>query len=521
MLPKPQSQSTAQEFLDIYDITNNFTILKNGTVSIVLVVGAMNFGLLAEAEQDAVIYTYAALLNSLNYPIQIIIQSQTKDVTDYLNLLKQSEEEASSDNKRERISRYRQFVSELIKERNVLDKKFYVVVPANLSELGLLSAESVIPGKTNFDISSIEKSVILEKAEAVLAPKRDHLISQFARIGLYSRQLTTQEIIRVFYTNYNPEASEGQELTDTNQYTTPLVRANFTKSADQIIAQQPDQQQIIQEDPMQQNDQQIVQQQQDDQQLGGVATQLTQPAQQVVDPNTQVESTQQLEPAEPTQAQPTILPQETGVAQPAIEQVAPGDPTELYSAQQVNQETPPLDQSAQVTPPAQQPTAPTAPATTRVAPTFQESLDDFSVSLPKKPVEAVAQQPPQATQNPSEELGKGEQLQTTPPTQPTETPTVTTQANDPQVAINQVLQEVGGDGQINPLTPPARPATLQQTPAITQPEITPPPVVKPTVVKPTATVPTATSEDTTSLPVQPATENSSQEEKPLPPIAEI
>ncbi len=232
-----QFQSTTQKYLDIYDVTNNLVILKDGTVSFVLTVSAMNFGLLAEAEQDAVIYTYAALLNSLNYPIQIIIQSQTKDATTYLNLLKTQEQKASSERKQERISRYRHFVSNLIRERNVLDKKFYVVVPASPIELGLLTADSVIPGRTEFDVSKYEKSVILEKAELALEPKRDHLISQFARIGLYARQLSTQEIIRIFYTSYNPEASEGQEIADSTQYTTPLVRANLVQQTQQLLKQ--------------------------------------------------------------------------------------------------------------------------------------------------------------------------------------------------------------------------------------------------------------------------------------------
>lgn len=236
-MSQKQFQSTTQKFLDIHDITNNLVILKDGTVSFVLTISAMNFGLLAEAEQDAIIYTYAALLNSLNYPIQIIIQSQTKDATSYLNLLKDQENKASTEQKKERIARYRGFVGNLIKERNVLDKKFYVVVPATPVELGLMTADSVIPGRTDFDASKYEKSLILEKAEVVLEPKRDHLISQFARIGLYARQLTTQEIIRIFYTNYNPEATEGQEIADTTHYTTPLVRANLMKQAQQMASQ--------------------------------------------------------------------------------------------------------------------------------------------------------------------------------------------------------------------------------------------------------------------------------------------
>lgn len=222
-----QIDSTTQKFLDIYDITNNLVILKDGTTSLVLTVDAMNFGLLAEEEQDSIMYAYAGLLNSLNYPIQILIKSQTKDVTSYLNLLKEQENKAINNTQRQRIMKYREFVSNLIRERNVLDKKFYVTIPAKPLELGLVPVSSVIPGKGQIDISTIDKSMIIEKAKSILEPKRDHLISQFARIGLYSRQLETQEIIQMFYQSYNPEAFEGQHMDNSNSYTAPLVSASI------------------------------------------------------------------------------------------------------------------------------------------------------------------------------------------------------------------------------------------------------------------------------------------------------
>ncbi|MEA2056397.1 MAG: hypothetical protein U9O78_01610, partial [Patescibacteria group bacterium] len=239
MAAQQNIQSTTQKFLDIYDVASNLVVLKDGSASFVLSVSAMNFGLLAEQEQDAVIYTYAALLNSINYPIQIVIQSQTKDVTKYLNLLKEQEQKASSEKKSKMIARYRGFVSQLIKERNVLDKKFYVVASATAMELGLFTPEGFIPGKNQFDITKYEKTVILEKAQSVLEPRRDHLISQFARIGLFARQLATQEIIKIFYTNYNPEASEGLEIANTDEYTTPLVRANLVRKRAAQAQKQP------------------------------------------------------------------------------------------------------------------------------------------------------------------------------------------------------------------------------------------------------------------------------------------
>ena len=141
--------STTQAFLEVYDITNDMVILKDGTVSVILQIGTMNFSLLAEQEQDAVIFTYGSLLNSLNFPVQINIQSQAKDATKYLRLLDEQIQKAGTQQKANLIKRYQAFVSELIKERNVLEKKFYVVIPASPTEMGLLTAQSVIPGKTH------------------------------------------------------------------------------------------------------------------------------------------------------------------------------------------------------------------------------------------------------------------------------------------------------------------------------------------------------------------------------------
>ncbi len=94
--------------------------------------------------------------------------------------------------------------------------------------MGLYTAKSVLPGQTKFDVSSVEKAVLVEKAATILDPRRDHIISQFNRIGLFARQLNTQEIIQNFYVNYNPESIEGQEVTTSNNYTTPMVRTSFS-----------------------------------------------------------------------------------------------------------------------------------------------------------------------------------------------------------------------------------------------------------------------------------------------------
>jgi hypothetical protein len=227
--------STTQKFLDIFDITNDVTVLRDGTVSMILMISAMNFGLLADQEQDSIIYSYASLLNSLNFPIQIVVNSKTKDATSYLRLLENQAEKASSEDKRGRIKRYQNFVGQLIRERNVLDKKFYVIIPASPIEVGMLTPQSVLPGSQIPQLTQEQKAAVIEKGIGVLEPRRDHLISQFNRIGLYARPLATQEIIEIFYNNYNPEASEGQQITESQDYTSAMVNAGVVKPTERVI----------------------------------------------------------------------------------------------------------------------------------------------------------------------------------------------------------------------------------------------------------------------------------------------
>ena len=216
--------SSTQLFTEIFDIANDLVILNSGTVSLVLEINTINFGLLAEEEQDAAIYAYAALLNALNFPIQVVVQSQTKDVTNYLNSLEDIEANTNSPTKRAQIARYREFVNDLVHEGNVLDKRFFVVVAASNLDLGIINAKTFLPWqKEEVDLSKLDKNEIYDKAISWLEPKRDQLIDGFARLGLVAKQLSTQELVKLFYINYNLNEAEGVEVGETSDYTTPLV----------------------------------------------------------------------------------------------------------------------------------------------------------------------------------------------------------------------------------------------------------------------------------------------------------
>lgn len=228
---KTKTIASTQHHLDIYTIQDNLVILKDGGAVLVLQVSAVNFGLLAESEQDALIYAYAGLINSLSFPIQIMVRSQKKDVSSYLRSLAEAEKAQKSNTIKQRIKNYRQFVEKTVRDNEVLDKKFYIVVPFTSFELGatksVTSALKKSPQKPPYPLD-----YILKKAKTSLFPKKDHLLRQLNRLGLKAKQLETQDLIELYYHIYNPETPDTQEFSDAKEYNSPIVSAGIQKSKD-------------------------------------------------------------------------------------------------------------------------------------------------------------------------------------------------------------------------------------------------------------------------------------------------
>ena len=198
-------RATTQEFLELEDVIDNMALLRDGSVALVIQTTAVNFDLLSSKEQEARIITYAGFLNSLSFPIQILIRSERKDISLYLNILKKQEEAQKDPMLSARIKAYREFVALTVKERNVLDKKFYIIIPFSSLELGTAHVKTLAKKKR----LPYPKSYILEKAKNALLPKRDHVLRQLGRFGLQGRQLTTRELIELFYNIYHPNVPHG------------------------------------------------------------------------------------------------------------------------------------------------------------------------------------------------------------------------------------------------------------------------------------------------------------------------
>jgi len=215
-------KGTTQEHLPIEDIISDLVILKGGSCCYVLETSSVNFDLLSEREQEAMIYAYAAIINSLTFPIQILIRSAIKDLSSYLKNLKAWESKAKNPLMKKQISHYRQFVTEVVEKNNVLAKSFYLAIPFSSFELGIESAKSTIPFFRKTDALPMAKGKIIEKAKVNLEPKKSHIVRVFARLGLKMRQLKTKELIALFHEIYNPDAPDIANIPLTG-LSTPVV----------------------------------------------------------------------------------------------------------------------------------------------------------------------------------------------------------------------------------------------------------------------------------------------------------
>lgn len=189
--------STTQQHLLISDIKNDILLLKNGGGALVLQVSAVNFGLLSDTEQVAIIASFAQMLNSLSFSIQIVIHSERLNISSYLTLLDKAKQAQTNPLLSALITNYRQFIQTTIKENDVLDKKFYLIIPLFALELGLTAS------KENLE----------QKIKTVLLPRRDQLIRQLHRVGLKATQLTQQRLVEVFYDMYNGQFVENMPAT--------------------------------------------------------------------------------------------------------------------------------------------------------------------------------------------------------------------------------------------------------------------------------------------------------------------
>lgn len=216
-LTKQTTTMAAQNFLDVAEVREDTAILKSGSLRSILAVSSINFDLKASQEQDAIISQYQNFLNSVDFPLQILISSRKLDMDNYINFLTGYEKKQPSELLRLQISEYKNFITQLVSVSNIMDKNFYIVIPFSPVENQDKGFFSNMLNQLNPRKNILEKRENFETYKAQLFQRVDHIIAGLSGIGLRITPLRTQEIIELFYNAYNPDIYNVIEIEDINQ----------------------------------------------------------------------------------------------------------------------------------------------------------------------------------------------------------------------------------------------------------------------------------------------------------------
>jgi len=209
-----------KQHLMINEVKEDTVVMKDGTLRGVLMVSSINFSLKNEDEQNAIISSYVSFLNSLEYPLQIVIQSRSLNISPYLAKLTKREAEQTNELLRVQIADYRSFVAQLVEMSNITSKTFYVVVPydplSNRSKTFWARFGEVLNPATTVKLK--DKRFKTRKRDLDM---RLRLVeSGLMGIGLEVVRLDTQSLIEMYYSTFNPDIALSEPMPELNKLQT-------------------------------------------------------------------------------------------------------------------------------------------------------------------------------------------------------------------------------------------------------------------------------------------------------------
>ncbi len=191
VLQKSKSKTSARHQIAIKSVRDGVLLLPGKEYRAVLEVSSLNFELRSEEEQDAIIDIYESFLNSVGSSLQILIRTREIDMDKYLEDLGERLDDETEEIYRSQLKNYDEFIRSLITSNKILTRRFYIIVPYKPV------------GKTDFEL--IREQLNL---------KLDIVAKGMTRLGMHSNQLSSLEVLDLFYSFYSPTQAKIQPLTE-------------------------------------------------------------------------------------------------------------------------------------------------------------------------------------------------------------------------------------------------------------------------------------------------------------------
>lgn len=194
-----------QEFVPIKEIRNGMIVLKDGSLRAVVMASSINFALKSPDEQMAIIYQFQSFLNTLDFQVQIYIQSRRLDIKPYLALLKEREALQTNELLRVQTREYIQFIKQFTDTTNIMSKNFFIVVPYQGAIISTKSGGGLFGGKKGNEAEEeARRNETLDELITQLDQRLQVVEQGIARTGVRTVRLGSEELTELYYKLFNP-----------------------------------------------------------------------------------------------------------------------------------------------------------------------------------------------------------------------------------------------------------------------------------------------------------------------------
>jgi hypothetical protein len=201
-----EQKNTTQQFIPIKEIRDGVIILKNGGMRAVVMASSLNFALKSIDEQTSIIMQFQNFLNSLDFPVQIFVQSKKLDIRPYIAMLESRYKEQTTDLMKIQVQEYIGFIKAFVENTNIMTKGFFAVVPYEPAMIDAGGSLASIMGHKTTISSGMTKT--FEEHKSQLAQRVSVVEQGLVRCGVRAAELGTEEIVELFYKLFNPGETE-------------------------------------------------------------------------------------------------------------------------------------------------------------------------------------------------------------------------------------------------------------------------------------------------------------------------
>jgi hypothetical protein len=208
------ASKTTQEFVPIKEIRDGVIVLNDGSLRSLVLASSLNFALKSSDEQNSIIFQFQNFLNSLDFSVQIFVQSKRLDIRPYVALLEERYREQTIELMKVQTREYIEFIKTFVDNSSIMTKSFFVVIPYSPTTIHknsnpLTGVKDIFSSKKGTPAQkTAQTNTEFEEYRSQLEQRVGVVEQGLTRCGIRVAELGTEEVVELFYKIFNPGDTE-------------------------------------------------------------------------------------------------------------------------------------------------------------------------------------------------------------------------------------------------------------------------------------------------------------------------